>query len=216
MFFYKINNIIGKLKIGGYIKHHNLQDWWLNELSKEDRELIKSQYKCPKMNCLAIDKGQILDDNYRPLEFFKDLINCLDLTKDLDLCIKIIKKAEKCIDINSKPLDIYFIYLKAISIYDKNKDSNQLYFNKMIYYCEKQIHISQKVKDDFQKTYKNSRLPVYKGYKVLVDIYEKQGDYDKAIKLCEKAQKEGWDGNWNYNLKRFKQYIVMLNAYDYN
>jgi len=48
-----------------------------------------------------------------------------------------------------------------------------------------------------QIRYSDFTLPYHHGYSILVEIRQKQGNRDEAIRLCHEALKMGWQGNWN-------------------
>lgn len=207
MVFRKITGLIkniNKIKVGGDIKYHNLENWWFDELSEEERALIKSKYS-PIYDSYSIDKGKITDTNYSKVGFLKSLITWLKPIEDFNLAKKILHKAESLIDNNTDALDEYFLYLRAIELYYVNKSFEEDALEKTIYYCKKQINIAKDVKKSFLKKYSNSNLPPHKGYNQLITIYERQCNYDEAIKIASQALIEGWSGDWKQRLNRLQK-----------
>lgn len=48
-------------------------------------------------------------------------------------------------------------------------------------------------------------LPSHTGYTQLVIIREKQGRFAEAICLCREAQEQGWAGDWENHIARYKK-----------
>lgn len=195
---------INKIKVGGDIKYYNLENWWFNELSKEERILIKNKYS-PLNSSHSIDEGKILNTNCSKVGFLKSLLGWFKPVEDFDLANKILKKGESLINNETNALDKHFLYLKGIELYYANKDFREDAIEKTIHYCKKQISISKDVKKSFIKEYKNSNLPSHRGYNQLVIIYERQGNYDEAIEIASQALLEGWSGDWKQRLNRLQR-----------
>lgn len=58
-------------------------------------------------------------------------------------------------------------------------------------YCKRQIDIAPKVALEM-KTQFTRGLPNHTGYEQLAIIYEKNGEYDLALDLCNMAYQAGW------------------------
>lgn len=126
-------------------------------------------------------------------------------------------------------LDRHFKYNEMIKKNYKKRNEDDKYYNKAITACEKQIEISDQVMKAFKKEYKdtikrgykfyedeftfeeykNKELeehpfipPAHRGYKQLSIIKHKEGKYEEVINLCNKAKKQGWNGDWDKRIKR--------------
>ena len=92
-------------------------------------------------------------------------------------------------------IDLHFVFNTWIELTYKQRE-NPHYLNLCIEYCEKDIEIFQEFRAAYLKQYPTHdrvldiRLP---SFKQLTIVYEKQGNIDEAIKLCELAI--------SYNLK---------------
>ena len=51
----------------------------------------------------------------------------------------------------------------------------------------------------------SGHLPAHFGYKKLAVIRTKQGDFEGAIRLCEKALAQGWGGDWEKRIARLRR-----------
>lgn len=207
MVFDKISGLIksiNKIKVGGDIKYYNLENWWFDELSKEERTLIKNKYS-PLCSLNSIDEGEVLSANCSNVSFLKSLVGWLKPVEDFDLANKILKKGESLINNKTNVLDKHFLYSRAIEFYYANKDFKEDALEKTIYYCKKQINISKDAKNSFLKEYENSKLPSHLGYIQLVNIYERQANYNEAIAVASQALIEGWKGDWKQRLNRLEK-----------
>ena len=70
--------------------------------------------------------------------------------------------------------------------------------------CEKQIAIAPRAAKAFFSSGLFAKLPEHTGYKQLSIIYEKQGRFSEALQLSERAQNEGWNGDWEKRIARLQ------------
>ena len=112
------------------------------------------------------------------------------------------------IEENNNPIDLHFSYNYLIKLYYKLRDKND-YLEKCIDICKKDINLYEnKLKNKSFFKEKDVRIP---SYKRLAIIYEKQGKFEKAIKICQKAinhnlrdnTKQGFEGR----LKKLKKKV---------
>ncbi len=117
---------------------------------------------------------------------------------------------------NESILDLHFLYDEDIAKYYSKIEQDSHFLDKAIEACEKQIAISSKSAKAFRKMGGGiiRDLPMHRGFKQLTIIKEKQGKYEEAIKLAEKAKKEGWgktvNEDWDKRISRCNK--KMLNG----
>lgn len=193
--------------VSGDIKYHNLIDWWLNELTKEERTRIREVYK-PMSSSNSeyfIDKGDIQYSSRSDLGFIGGLAGWFQKVEDYEIAEKILKKGNEIIVNNKNILDEHFFYLSAIRVYYKNRDKKERALDKAVYYCNKQIAISQLSKEGFLHEYPKSPLPEHTGYKQLAIVCEKNKNYKKVLTLSQRALSEGWGGDWEKRIARLEK-----------
>ncbi len=80
---------------------------------------------------------------------------------------------------------------------------------KAIEACKEQISVSKKMAEKYRAeggVDKNGNLTVeHYGFKQLAIIYEKQGNYEKAIEVLQEAMQQGWAGPWQFRIDRCKR-----------
>lgn len=97
------------------------------------------------------------------------------------------------------PINVYRIYENVIQ-YFYWKREKEGYLDKTIKFCQESI--------DFSNKYIESRHrhnTFHHGYKQLSIIYNKQSEFEKAIKLSQEALDEGWGGDWSDRIDRNKK-----------
>lgn len=103
---------------------------------------------------------------------------------------------------SSPILDKHFELSENIPLYYKKREDEGL--EKTIETCRQQIELAPQAKAVFLEQYPDQLLPSHRGYEQLVIVLDKQGKYDEAIRLCEQAKNEGWSGDWDRRIVRYK------------
>lgn len=197
--------------VGGDIKYFGLTDWWLKDLTEEERQIIRDTYKPfgmslgGEVNDHVIDEGEIGGSGKTKFSFISVLISWFQKPEYFEIAKKIINLAEQNIDTNKDILDEHFYYLHCIKVFYRNRDNDPDALNKAIEYCKKQISISSKTKIAFLNAKHFGFLPGHTGYKQLAIIYEKQKEYQKALDLTKQALEEGWDDECQKRIDRLEK-----------
>lgn len=206
---FKFKKRLSSKQIGGDINYYNLNDWWLNELTEEERNIIRTIYKpmstSPEEYC--IDKGNIKYSSMSTLNFLGCLAGWFTKSKYYTIGKKILLEGEKYTNKTKDILDLHFFYLSGIRMHYSNRDNDDNALNSAIDYCKKQINISQEAKKEFLNQYPDSPLPSHTGYKQLAVIYDKQGQYLEALKITKQALIEGWNDDYQKRLTRLENKI---------
>lgn len=189
-----------KPKVNGIIKYLNLEDWWLNELNDEEREIILSTY-LPMGSDHSIIEGEIYSSSQTQLHFFWGLIGWFNKPDLRHIAYKLISKAETLIDNNSAPLDVHFLYGTKLEVCYKDRDLRPNGLELAIKACEQQIENAPAAATAFKQQY-GGDLPAHKGFYQLAIVLEKQKRYSEAIALCEKAKLQGWASDWDKRIER--------------
>lgn len=204
-----INNLFSKTKIpGGYIEYFQLESFWEESFSKEERQYITDTFipmeigntNQPKR---ILTEGSISYSSESAATFLSNLASWFDDPKDRDISKRFIEKSLSLLEESNNLVDLHYALSSAITIYYKER-GDALVMQKIIYLCYKQIEISKKVIPDLRKELyltKKEPLPTHKGYEQLAVILKKQKNFKEVIQICEKAKKEGWAGNWDKRIE---------------
>lgn len=179
-------------KVGGEIKYYNLTEWWLNELSQEERNIIRNMYK-PLISTTLIDEGDISYSSASVVSFLGTLSCWFKDKENYPIGKKIYLKGEKYLTNNTNILDKHFFYLSGIRLFYSNRNNDPMALDKAVFCCQNQIAISNEAKREFLKEYNEDSLPSHTGYKQLAIIYEKEKHFADALKITEQALAEGWN-----------------------
>lgn len=156
-------------------------------------------------------------------------------------------QAEELTKSNQNAVDLHYIYIHLIEFYYRQRHTDGSALNKCIEYCKKDIdlfplfkkayineYIDQikYVQNFFEKDYAEYKeyerkieaykptIPNIPSFKRLAIIYEKQGKYEEAIKICDLAisnnladdTKGGFEGRRNRILKKINQQKALSNV----
>lgn len=194
-------------QIEGSIAYYQLQDWWFQEFTEQERKTIEDLYKPMWVNKdeKSLTEGKVLGSSQSVMMFLVVLSGWFNNPLNRSLANRIISKANQLAqDGKGDILDKHFLYSEMVSVfYPQRQQKDNL--NKTIEACKKQISLTSKAAKAFKGKYPKQELPSHKGYEQLVIILDKQGNQKEAIVLCEQAKEQGWAGDWDKRINRYRQ-----------
>ena len=204
--------------IKGSIGFLGLENWWNHELSSKERDTIIRFYNPMGSSSKDLIEGDISWTSEEPISLIYGIASWLNSYENLGLCMKIFLKAKSLTTENTQAKIIHFLHGNEIKIYYRHRD--RIGLEPTIAACEQQIKISDKVAIEFindnihkleltssEIFYTPDALPSHIGYKQLSIIMEKSHQYQRAIDLCTQAQAQGWSGDWERRIDRYKKKI---------
>jgi len=194
------------MEISGEIGYFGLQDWWLNDLTTEEQNIILSIYKPMGLGENALTKGRISSTSQTVIGLLTGLSSWFKKQEYRQISYKIIKKAEELVTDKTPILDLHFLYQSKIEIFYRNRDNDAFALSSAIEACKQQISISKKAKIAFMREFKGP-LPTHVGYKQLCIIMGKQKNFEEVIRLSTIAKKQGWSGDWEKRIENCKKKI---------
>jgi hypothetical protein len=191
------------MKIGGKIEYFGLQEWWLNNLTTEEQNIIRSIFKPMGSREDPLTQGKIHSSSQNVIGLISALSGWFKKPEYRKIGYKIIKKAEELTSDKIPVLDLHFFYQSKIEIYYRNRDIDEFALSSAIEACKQQIGISEKAKKAFIK--EMGILPSHVGYKQLCIIMEKQKNFEDMIRLSKIAKEQGWNGDWDSRIEKSKK-----------
>lgn len=194
-------------KYGGVIKALGLTDYW-EMLTKEQRELIREWFTSP-YQIGRIPKPDELDSPKYVIEWTSQTASdFLRIYAAHAIGNKLFDWAEEmlleALRRSKDAIDTHFVYNDLIDFYYRQRETKADALELCEKYCWLDVELAPKVLEcDWLK---DARLP---SFQRLAIIYEKRGQYDKAIEICERAlalglndgTKTGFEGR----IKRLKK-----------
>lgn len=118
--------------------------------------------------------------------------------KKYDLCGRLLSLSEDRI---TNPVDLHFCYLSWIKLlYPQREDPEKLRLCKD--YCKKDINLWQAVRNDPFFNNHETNVPSFQKLKA---IYEKEGKFDEALKVCEMAKSDDRLSDHDMWVKRYSR-----------
>lgn len=196
-------------EIRGQIGYFGLEDWWLTEFSKEERQHILNRFRpfgvsvsLNETSEVLTSRDKIVDNSKHPLisgnisftnqtavSLLSSLAAWFSKESDRPLAHRILEKAEEVASQKSDSSDKFWLYHHKIEIYYKDR-TDPSKFEKAIEACYQQINVVNESGDKLKG--KSFVL----GYQQLAIIFEKQGKYDEAIDICNLALDNDVKGDW--------------------
>lgn len=202
------------MKIEGEIEYFGLQEWWLNEFTNEEQNVILSIYKPLIFGEMSsgenlLIKGKIRSSSQTVIGLLSGLSGWFKKPEYRQISYKIIKKAEELASDKTPVLELHFLYQSKIEIFYRNRDNDAFALSSAIEGCKQQIGISEKAKRAFLREF-NGPLPMHVGYKQLCIIMEKQKNYEEVIRLSRIAKEQGWNGDWDKRIENCKKKMEFI------
>lgn len=197
-------------KIKGLISYFDLENWWLTTFTENEREYIIETFQPLGSTGDCLIKDEITNASQTKIDFLTHLSSWFKKNTDHTIGFRLIKKADDLITESSDILDVHFLYQAKIELYYKFRE-DETALEEAINACKKQIEISKKAKAQFKIENKREPLPTHKGFEQLAILEEKRNNYQIAIDISKKAQKEGWNGDWEGRIERCQKKISKIN-----
>lgn len=196
--------------IKGYLAYYNLVNWWLNDFSEKERNLIISKYKSGNEKN-PLTETELFGTSQTVISFLASMFS--NFSKEKMIQQKISKKIYGLFDESNQNmiLDMHFFFQSKIGFAEKDKE-NQLYLGNLIDACNEQINFVSTSLKAFKKEYKNQPLPSHVGYKRLVITLEKEKRYEETIEVCKKALSQKWAGDWKHRIERCEEKLNKQNT----
>jgi len=187
-------------KIDGYLKFFKLEKWWLSTFNSEERNYIDTFISEESY----LIKGDLEPPSISKIQFIGGLAIKFSKEVDSNLFLKITRKVELFEKNNINIKDLHFFYGSKINIFKANihqwPDAYQLLKDA----CYQQIEISADVARFIKNEAPKSPLPSHYGFKRLSIILQKEKLYSEVVKICTKALRENWSGDWEKRIYRNK------------
>lgn len=194
-------------KVGGSIGHYGLDDWWLTQLTEEERTLIEQKFN-PMGGGNLTTGSTDYKTSASAVKFLTGLATWFESHANLPICLKILAKAEALITPDTRVLDVHFLYGMMAKNYWKAR--KLVGDEQAILACQKQIRIAPKALEAFREN-GDSRAPGgHAGFETLIKTHMDRGDFDKARAVCRVAVLSEW---WTQDIaNHFLQKIDKKNA----
>lgn len=168
----------------GEIGALGLSDFW-DSLTDSEQQLIK-KYRASALSTGSADTlltGSVWTSQ-TPARFLEGYASWAISEKQYDLAEKLLLKA---VSYRDDPVDTHFVYNHLIELYYKQRDTKEYALQKAKEYCRMDIELFPTyVNPLIDRVYVLPRCP---SFQQLAIIYEKEGDYESAIQICELAIK---------------------------
>jgi tetratricopeptide (TPR) repeat protein len=199
----KMNLMTKGKKMQGQIGYYGLEEWWFRVFTEDERNYMKTKFRSRGEQGVSLEVGDISFTSQSSVSFLHNLASWFTKENERHLAYQLIEKAEEHIQENEFPvLDRHFLFQQKIVTHykDREKPGN---LKKAVEACYQQITLSEEAATAFRKEYGDGQLPAHKGYQQLAIILDKQGEYDEAIEICQRAIQQGWSGDWENRIKRY-------------
>lgn len=178
--------VIGYLKLG---------DWWMSELTSEERDFLTLHSRQPNLV-----EGNI-ETSATAVSFLSTLaFNIKNHNKNL--AIRLLSKAEVLRPTCDKIEHVHIFWLTKIELFYSLRRESDSAIEIVRKACLEQIKIAPQVARLVKKEYPNHKLYSHEGFYRLFQLEYNNANYAEAIRLAETALEQGWSGSWNAMIDR--------------
>ncbi len=174
-------SFVKKKKDQGLLGFYGLYDWFQG-LSKREQSAIREIYEQMSGEDASDLDSVKIETSETSQGFLGSIATGLIAQKDYALGELVLQKALSAK--SADPWDRHFIYDRLIEIYYKRRDEQPDALDKCIIYCIEDIEIAEDVIDAHRE---EIGIPRILSFDRLAIIYEKQGNYQAAIQVCQRA-----------------------------
>jgi len=181
------------------IHKFQLDDWWENVVSAEERHILEELY-CPWLdNMSCLDFIMCIISWFTANNWYHDIVY-------YQLLIKLVNIGDEEAFDETDVFGKFLYYTEKINAFFSCRNSFADAENFTIKACEEHIAMSEETMIEFGNSYSE-----YSGYIVLCNIYEEHGKWQELLSLAEKAKLEGWldskKRGWNIRIKKAKKML---------
>jgi len=186
--------IFGKRRrVDGLIRFYELEDWWFDTFSDEERDLIESSYDPLGDGTNPLTHGKVTAADTRSLtQSLLEAARRLPSHSPIDLRERLWRQAEQFAHNTHDPLTLHFLYQDAMLAYYNARDERPDALDRSWEFVMKQVKLAPRAADAYRSAYPGQPLPTHIGYKRLCSVYEKQGRPDMALTYAQSARDQGW------------------------
>lgn len=213
-------------RVGGSIGHFGLEQWWFEELSEADRQLIRARYQPMGMpaNHDSLTGGGTIYSSQTTASWLITLAGWFKPAEpqEADLILRIAEKAWQVKDVLAPSRGAEATFSRHLALGGLSETyyrfrENPAYLERSLEAARLQIAMQK----DAAKAWKQQEinlarrtgspapkdiiLPSHKGYKRLAIVLEQNKQYEEAIALVREAKTAGWSGDWDKRIERMKK-----------
>lgn len=174
----------------GQIAYFGLTEWWEASFSDEERTHILSVYLGGDNN---LTDTPILMSSGDPMQLISTITSWLSKEEDRHIAYKCIDKLEQQFEARHPTLSKHFAMHAACKILYRWREKDEDALPRAIEVCRRSISISRRAIAAFRKS---GIVPSHYCFQQLSIIEEKRQNFRSAIDLCDKAERDGWAGDW--------------------
>jgi tetratricopeptide (TPR) repeat protein len=189
-----------------------LADWWVTAFTDSERKHIESIFH-PLSAVQAIGSpltsGVIQSTTETAVGFLSALAGWFQKPEDLTIAQRILNKAMELSE-GAFVLDNHYLHQTIIQFNYRNRENEEC-LKAALDACLKMISFAPEAARAYKSEFPQEQLPGHKGYEQLAIIYEKQGRFQDAIAVSERAANQQWGGDWDKRIERCGQKLMKAN-----
>lgn len=201
-------------EVQGEIGYYGLGEWWLKTFTEAERRYIEEKYQ-PMTGSIGgppnerpLTQGVILSSTQDVTGFLSGLATWFRTGEsDREIGRRILQKAIELSN-DKRVVSLHFAYQGLIESWYPDRDKLPHALDEAILACQAQIKLGPKVAKAMKKEFPDRPLPRHIGFQQLTIIYDKKGQHQDAIKVSEEAKKQGWNGDWDNRIERYRKKLA--------
>jgi len=198
-----------KISKDGVLGQFDLWEWWSDSFSDEEKRYILERYNpfpgYPQEKSV-LTHGSI--SIAHPRSFLSRIALWFNNVDGYSIALKFMNKAQEYPISDLSVLDYHFDCDERVMFYYRWRNEHEGALDSAIRACKEQIGIASDAAPACLEKF--GMIPRHGGYDQLAIIYEKQGQLEEAIAICEQGRAQGWANDFDKRLARLNKKLAKL------
>ncbi|OYD09530.1 hypothetical protein [Paludifilum halophilum] len=108
---------------------------------------------------------------------------------------------------SKKYLSLHHHFSEKVVFYYERRNEDPVALHRTIRYSERLVEYAPVAIKAYRMDPYVYELPEHPGYETLIALYGEVGEWEEALRLCEKARDQGWKGDWDARIYQIQETI---------
>lgn len=205
--FARFRKSVDQEQVGGEIAFLGLADWWLCEFTPEERAIVRSTFNPLGAPGYQIDRGNVKHSTQTVVGLTSVLSSWFNKEETRHIGYKFLRKADEYRNTDMHPVTLHYAMQARCQFFYRWRNHDDFALDAAIEACERGIAVSREAAAALKEQFGDTPLG-HHCFTQLAIIEEKRGNFQRAIDLCNTAEADGWNGDWEKRRTRLTKKLA--------